>query len=306
MLEADAVAGEFFKTHDAPSPTVIFADASPSPSIEKAGDRIGRYKLLQQIGEGGCGVVYMAEQEEPVRRRVALKVIKIGMDTKQVIARFEAERQALALMDHPNIARVFDAGATDVGQPYFVMELVRGIPITKYCDEHRVPTEARLQLFIAVCHAVQHAHQKGIIHRDLKPSNIIVTLHDGVPMPKIIDFGIAKATEAQLTKRTLFTQFHAFIGTPAYTSPEQMEMSGLDVDTRSDIYSLGILLYELLTGRPPFDPGELMKAGLEEIRRTIREVDPPRPSHRVRTLSEEMRTTVARQRSTDSVKLSLM
>jgi serine/threonine protein kinase len=273
---------------------------------ENASETIGPYKLLQKIGEGGFGTVWMAEQTEPVRRRVALKVIKSGMDTREVIARFAAERQALALMDHPNIARVFDAGGTDLGRPYFVMELVRGIPITKYCDENRVSTEERLKLFIAVCNAVQHAHHKGIIHRDLKPSNIIVTLHDGVPMPKIIDFGIAKATERPLTEKTLFTQFHAFIGTPAYTSPEQMELSGLDVDTRSDIYSLGILLYELLTGRPPFDPDELMKAGLEEIRRTIREVDPPRPSHRLRTLSEELLSTVARQRRTDSAKLSLL
>jgi eukaryotic-like serine/threonine-protein kinase len=297
--------------------------AKPSPVPSSVGDRvramelafapqesasttIGPYKLLQKIGEGGFGVVWMAEQQEPVRRRVALKVIKSGMDTREVIARFEAERQALALMDHPNIARVFDAGATDTGRPYFVMELVRGIPITRYCDENRVPTEARLNLFIAVCHAVQHAHQKGIIHRDLKPSNIIVTLHDGVPVPKIIDFGIAKATETQLTQRTLFTQFHAFIGTPAYTSPEQMEMSGLDVDTRSDIYSLGVLLYELLAGKPPFDPDALMKSGLEEMRRTIREVDPQRPSHRLRTFSKEIRTTVARQRGTDAARLSLL
>jgi serine/threonine protein kinase len=191
---------------------------------ENIGTLIGSYKLLQKIGEGGFGSVWMAEQLEPIRRRVALKIVKVGMDTDEVIARFEVERQALALMDHPNIARVFDAGGTDLGRPYFVMELVRGIPITKYCDENRIPTEDRLRMFIAVCHAVQHAHQKGIIHRDLKPSNIIVTLHDGVPIPKIIDFGIAKATVRPLTERTLFTQFHAFIGTPAYTSPEQMEL----------------------------------------------------------------------------------
>ena len=275
-------------------------------SEESASTMIGPYKLLQEIGEGGFGTVWMAEQKEPVRRRVAVKVIKSGMDTREVVARFEVERQALALMDHPNIARVFDAGSTDAGRPYFVMELVRGVPITKYCDENRVPTEARLKLFIAVCHAVQHAHQKGIIHRDLKPSNIIVTLHDGVPMPKIIDFGIAKATETPLTEKTLFTQFHAFIGTPAYTSPEQMELSGLDVDTRSDIYSLGILLYELLAGRPPFDPDALLKSGLEEMRRTIREVDPPRPSHHVGTYSDELRSTVARQRGIDAVKLPLL
>src|SRR5881275_1185827 len=211
------------------------------PPEEKLGDQIGRYKLLQQIGEGGCGVVYMAEQEEPVRRRVALKVIKLGMDTRSVIARFEAERQALAMMDHPNIARVLDAGATETGRPFFVMELVRGVRITQYCDENNLTTEERLKLFIQVCHAIQHAHQKGIIHRDIKPSNILVTLHDSVPVPKVIDFGIAKATERRLTEKTLFTAFEQIIGTPAYMSPEQAEMSGLDVDTRSDIYSLGVL-----------------------------------------------------------------
>src|SRR5579859_4727116 len=215
----------------------------------KAGDRIGRYKLLQQIGEGGCGVVYMAEQEEPVRRRVALKIIKLGMDTKQVIARFETERQALALMDHPNIAKVLDAGATDTGRPYFVMELVRGLKLTDFCDQNNLSTEERLNLFVQVCHAVQHANQKGIIHRDIKPSNILVTLHDGVPVPKVIDFGIAKATGERLSDKTVFTAFQQFIGTPAYMSPEQAEMSGLNVDTRSDIYALGVLLYELLTGQ---------------------------------------------------------
>jgi len=273
---------------------------------EAPGARIGPYKLLQEIGRGGFGVVWMAEQEGPIRRRVALKIIKAGMDTKEVIARFEAERQALALMDHTNIARVFDAGATDAGRPFFVMELVRGVAITHYCDENRLPVEARLRLFMVVCQAVQHAHQKGVIHRDLKPSNILVTLHDGVPVPKVIDFGIAKATSSQLTEKTLFTQFHAFIGTPAYTSPEQMEMSGLDVDTRSDIYSLGVLLYELLAGRPPFDAGALAKSGLEEMRRTIREVDPPRPSNRLNTLAKEERLTVAQQRRTDAGKLSLL
>src|SRR6266568_369460 len=221
---------------EAASATVRFS----VPLAEKAGGRIGRYKLLQQIGEGGCGVVYMAEQAEPVRRRVALKIIKLGMDTRQVIARFEAERQALALMDHPNIAKVFDAGATETGRPYFVMELVRGIKITDYCDQHNLPTAERLKLFVQVCQAVQHAHQKGVIHRDIKPSNILVADHDGVPVPKIIDFGIAKATTDQpLTDKTLFTAFEQFIGTPAYMSPEQAKLSGLDVDTRSDIYSLG-------------------------------------------------------------------
>jgi len=278
-------------------------EAAPT---EAPGARIGPYKLLQEIGRGGFGVVWMAEQEEPIRRRVALKIIKAGMDTKEVIARFEAERQALALMDHPNIARVFDAGATDSGRPFFVMELVRGVAITRYCDENRLPVEARLKLFMTVCQAVQHAHQKGVIHRDLKPSNILVTLHDGVPVPKVIDFGIAKATRSRLTERTLFTQFHSFIGTPAYTSPEQMEMSGLDVDTRSDIYSLGVLLYELLTGRPPFDAGALIKSGLEAMRRTIREIEPPRPSHRLTTLAKEDRRTVAQQRGTEESKLSTL
>jgi serine/threonine protein kinase len=253
MLKADAAAGEFFKTHDAPSPTVILADASLSPSIEKAGDRIGRYKLLQQIGEGGMGLVYMAEQDQPVRRSVALKIIKLGMDTRQVVARFEAERQALAMMNHPHIAKVFDAGATDSGRPYFVMELVRGIPITEYCDKNYLPTRQRLDLFILVCQAVQHAHQKGVIHRDLKPSNILVTLNDGVAWPMIIDFGIAKATHQRLTEKTLFTDFAQMIGTPAYMNPEQAVMTSLDIDTRSDIYSLGVLLYELLTGKTPFD-----------------------------------------------------
>ncbi|HSV15537.1 MAG TPA: serine/threonine-protein kinase, partial [Tepidisphaeraceae bacterium] len=202
---------------------------------EEPGSVVGRYKLLQRIGEGGCGVVYMAEQEQPVRRRVALKVIKLGMDTRQVVARFEAERQALAMMDHPNIARVLDAGATETGRPFFVMELVRGVPITEYCDKNNLPTQRRLELFISVCQAIQHAHQKGIIHRDIKPTNILLTLHDGVPVPKVIDFGIAKATDQRLTDKTLFTAFEQFIGTPAYMSPEQAEMSGMDVDTRSDI-----------------------------------------------------------------------
>lgn len=276
-----------------------------SRDAETPGSRIGPYKLLQKIGEGGFGVVWMAEQDEPIKRRVALKVVKVGMDTEEVIARFEAERQALALMTHPNIAQVFDAGSTEGGRPYFVMELVRGVAITRYSDENRLPAEARLRLFITVCQAVQHAHHKGVIHRDLKPSNILVTLHDGTPVPKIIDFGIAKATQGRLTEKTLVTQFHAFIGTPAYTSPEQMEMSGLDVDTRSDIYSLGVLLYELLTGQPPFDSEALLKSGLEAMRRTIRETDPPRPSQRLRTLDDITRTSVARQRGTDAAKLSL-
>jgi serine/threonine protein kinase/WD40 repeat protein len=263
---------------------------------EKAGDRIGRYKLLEKIGEGGCGVVYMAEQEEPVRRRVALKVIKLGMDTRSVVARFEAERQALALMDHPNIAKVFDGGATPTGRLYFVMELVRGVRITEFCDEARLSTEARLRLFVQVCQAIQHAHQKGIIHRDLKPSNILVTVNDGSPVPKVIDFGIAKATGQRLTDKTLFTQFHSFMGTPAYTSPEQAEMSSVDIDTRSDIYSLGVLLYELLTGRTPFDGDQLLRSGLDEMRRIIRDDQPPRPSNRLDTLGITEATALSAKR----------
>jgi serine/threonine protein kinase/tetratricopeptide (TPR) repeat protein len=278
----------------------------PDPAL---GMTIGRYKLLERLGEGGCGVVYVAEQTEPVRRRVALKVIKLGMDTKQVVARFEAERQALAMMDHPNIAKVLDAGVigerSDIrdqrsaggaadsltsglrpltsgsGRPYFVMELVRGIKITDYCDQERLSTRERLDLFIKVCQAIQHAHQKGIIHRDIKPSNVLVTLHDGVPVPKVIDFGIAKATEGRLTDATVYTQLHQFLGTPAYMSPEQAEMSGLDIDTRSDIYSLGVLLYELLAGSTPFDAKELVSMGLDGMRRTIREQEPVRPSTRL-------------------------
>src|SRR6266853_478217 len=272
--------------------------AAAVPITEKPGDCIGRYKLLQQIGEGGCGTVYMAEQTEPVRRRVALKVIKLGMDTKQVIARFEAERQALALMDHRNICKIFDAGATESGRPYFVMELVRGIKITEYCDQNSLPTEERLKLFVQVCHAIQHAHQKGIIHRDIKPSNIMVTTTvEGATLPVVIDFGIAKATTNQrLTDKTLFTAFEMLIGTPAYMSPEQADLGGVDVDTRTDVYSLGVLLYELLTGSPPFDGGSLMKSGLEEIRRVIRERDPDRPSMRLSTMAAADLTTTAQRR----------
>jgi serine/threonine protein kinase len=266
------------------------------PVSESLGDRIGRYKLLQQIGEGGCGVVYMAEQEEPVRRRVALKVIKLGMDTKSVIARFEAERQALAMMDHSNIAKVLDGGATDSGRPYFVMELVRGTKITEYCDQNELSTRERLELFTQVCLAVQHAHQKGIIHRDLKPSNILVTLNDAKPVPKVIDFGIAKATEGRLTEHTLFTALDQFLGTPAYMSPEQTVMTSQDIDTRSDIYSLGVLLYELLTGKTPFDTKELLAGGLDHLRRTIREHEPVLPSTRLRSMREQELTSTARHR----------
>ncbi len=276
--------------HDQPDTLLATQPAAACPTIkldledapdEAVGQTLGRYKLLERVGEGGCGVVYVAEQTEPVRRRVALKVIKLGMDTKQVVARFEAERQALAMMDHPNIAKVLDAGTTEVGRPYFVMELVRGIRITDYCDQAQCSTKERLNLFIKVCQAIQHAHQKGIIHRDIKPSNILVTLHDGVPVPKVIDFGIAKATEGRLTDNTVYTQLHQFIGTPAYMSPEQAEMSGLDIDTRSDIYSLGVLLYELLAGSTPFDAKELMASGIDAMRKTIREKEPQRPSTRL-------------------------
>jgi eukaryotic-like serine/threonine-protein kinase len=302
LLQAHERAGDFMA--ESAAPTSAGTVRISLPLTEKPGDKIGHYKLLQQIGEGGCGVVYMAEQEEPIRRRVAFKVIKLGMDTKQVIARFEAERQALALMDHPNIAKVLDAGATDTGRPYFVMELVRGIRITDYCDQNKLSTEDRLNLFIQVCHAIQHAHQKGIIHRDIKPSNILVTVNDGVPVPKVIDFGIAKATGGQLlTDKTLFTAFEQFVGTPAYMSPEQAEMTSLDIDTRSDIYALGVLLYELLTGQTPFDAKTLMSAGLDGMRRIIREKEPPRPSTRLSTLDEAEQTTVASRRQTELPKL---
>ncbi len=262
---------------------------------EGPGAVIGRYKLLQQIGEGGFGVVYQAEQTEPVRRTVALKIVKLGMDTKQLVARFEAERQALALMDHPNIAKVLDAGTTEGGRPYFVMELVRGVPVTEYCDQARLDTAARLALFQQVCRAVQHAHQKGIIHRDLKPSNVLVAIHDGKPLSKVIDFGIAKATDRHLTEKTLFTEFRQMIGTPEYMAPEQAEMSGLDVDTRADVYSLGVLLYELLTGTTPFDMKALARNGYDAIFRTIREVDPQRPSMRVSTMGEELEAVASRR-----------
>jgi len=275
-----------------------------SAAVEaEIGRSIGPYKLLEKVGEGGFGVVFVAEQREPIKRRVALKIIKVGMDTREVVARFEAERQALAMMDHPNIAKVLDAGATESGRPFFAMELVRGIKITSYCDQHRLSTRARLELCIQVCQAVQHAHQKGIIHRDIKPSNIMITLHDGVPVPKVIDFGIAKATQQELTNKTVYTQLHQFIGTPSYMSPEQAEMSGLDIDTRSDIYSLGVLIYEILTGRPPFDGKELLKRGLDEMIRTIREDEPKRPSTQVSEFTEEELSTAARRRGVEATNL---
>ena len=254
-----------------------------SPITERPGTIIGPYKLLQQIGEGGMGVVFMAEQTQPLQRTVALKIIKPGMDTRQVIARFEAERQALAMMDHPNIAKVLDAGTTDSGRPYFVMELVKGVPITKYCDEKHLPLRARLELLLPVCQAVQHAHQKGVIHRDIKPNNVLVAEYDDHAVPKVIDFGVAKATAQRLTDRTMFTEFGQVLGTIEYMSPEQAKFNQLDIDTRSDIYSLGVLLYELLTGSTPFARKRLQSAAFDEMLRIIREEEPPKPSTRLST-----------------------
>ena len=268
------------------APPTNHAAPTSAPISEGPGTVIGPFKLLQQIGEGGMGVVFMAQQHRPVQRTVALKIIKPGMDTRQVVARFEAERQALALMDHPNIAKVFDAGTTETGRPYFVMELVKGVPITQYCDERHVALRQRLELFVPVCQAVQHAHQKGIIHRDLKPSNVLIALYDGHPVPKIIDFGVAKATGPRLTERTMFTEFGAIVGTLEYMSPEQAELNQLDIDTRCDIYSLGVLLYELLTGTTPFDKKRLRLAAFDELLRILREEEPPKPSTRVSTTKE--------------------
>src|SRR5947209_5705354 len=285
------------------SPAAALAAITDDALAERPGTVIGSYKLLEQIGEGGFGVVYMAEQQQPLRRKVALKIIKPGMDTKQVVARFEAERQALALMDHAHIARVLDAGATDTGRPYFVMELVRGIALTQFCDDNRLTPQERLELFVAVCQAVQHAHQKGIIHRDLKPSNVLVTLVDGTPVVKVIDFGIAKALGQQrLTDKTLFTGFALMIGTPLYMSPEQAEMSGQDADTRTDIYALGVLLYELLTSTTPFDKDRLKEASYEAIRRIMREEEPARPSTRISTLGQAA-TTVTDNRNSEPKQL---
>jgi len=279
----------------------VTTDFSVGPS-EAAGAKIGPYKLLQQIGEGGFGIVFMAEQHQPVHRRVAVKIIKPGMDSAQVIARFEAERQALAMMDHQNIAKVYDAGTTDAARPYFVMELVHGVPITRYCDDNHLTVRERLELFVPVCKAIQHAHQKGIIHRDLKPTNVLVCLYDGQPVAKVIDFGVAKATEQRLTERTMFTQYGQIVGTFEYMSPEQAEMSQLGVDTRSDIYSFGVMLYELLTGSTPLQRRRLREAGLTEMLKMIKEEEPPKPSTRLSSAQESAKIAAARR--TEPAKLA--
>jgi WD40 repeat protein/serine/threonine protein kinase/DNA/RNA endonuclease YhcR with UshA esterase domain len=299
MLKAHAEPDDFL---DGPASRKQNTTVHFSAVSEQVGVKIGPYRLMEQIGEGGFGLVFVAEQKEPVRRKVALKVIKPGMDTREVMARFAAERQALALMDHPNIAKVLDAGATESGRPYFVLELVRGIPINEYCDKNHLGLRERLELFLNVCHAIQHAHQKGIIHRDIKPSNVLVTSHDGKPAAKVIDFGVAKAIHQQLTDRTVYTQFAQMVGTPLYMSPEQAEMSGLDIDTRSDIYSLGVLLYELLTGTTPLEKKRFAKAAYDEIRRLIREEEPQKPSTRLST--SDSIASIAAQRHTEPAKLS--
>jgi WD40 repeat protein/serine/threonine protein kinase len=299
LLQAQEAAGSFLQSPP-PGPTVTVDEL---PISERPGTVIGPYKLLQQIGEGGMGTVVMAEQTQPVQRKVALKVIKAGMDSRQVIARFEAERQALAIMDHVNLARVFDGGATENGRPYFVMELVHGVPITQYCDDNRLTPRQRLELFVPVCQAIQHAHQKGIIHRDVKPSNVMITLYDGQPVAKVIDFGVAKATEQRLTEKTLFTQYGTMVGTLEYMSPEQAEMSALGVDTRSDIYSLGVLLYELLTGSTPLPHKRVKEAAYAEILRMIKEEEPPRPSTRLSDSGETL-ASISAQRQMEPAKLT--
>jgi hypothetical protein len=311
LLAVHERANEFFDVnlvHYQTEATDTSGAKSPALSPKPAGEGettmvIGHYRLAQRLGEGGCGVVYLAEQESPIRRKVALKIIRLGMDTESVIARFETERQVLALMDHPNIAHVLDAGATETGRPFFVMELVQGVKITSFCNDKNLDTRQRLNLFIQICHAVQHAHQKGIIHRDLKPSNILVTMHDGVAVPKVIDFGIAKATEGRLIDNSFHTAVNQFIGTPAYMSPEQADNSMLDVDTRSDIYSLGVLLYELLTGRTPFDSKKLIESGVDEMRRTLREREPQPPSTVLTTMGNTELSRVAVQHHAEPPRL---
>ncbi|MFO0845218.1 MAG: serine/threonine-protein kinase [Gemmataceae bacterium] len=298
-MRAQGAAGSFLE----PPATPPFDTVDEVPVAERPGAVIGPYKLMEEIGEGGMGLVFVAEQQQPVRRRVALKIIKPGMDTRQVVARFEAERQALALMDHTNIAHVFDGGTTTSGRPYFVMELVKGVPITRFCDGNHLSVRQRLELFLDVCSAVQHAHQKGVIHRDLKPSNVMVTSHDGTPVVKVIDFGVAKAIGQRLTDKTLYTQLSQMVGTPLYMSPEQAGQSGLDVDTRSDVYALGVLLYELLTGMTPFDGERLRTVGIDEMRRIIRDEEPARPSTRISTLGLAA-NTVSTNRQSDPRKLS--
>ena len=299
LLSSHVVAGSFFNL-----PGAEHTSGYIVPIQEGPGSYIGRFKLLQQIGEGGFGVVFMAEQDQPVRRRVALKIIKLGMDTRQVVARFEAERQALAVMDHPHVAKVLDGGATDSGRPYFVMELVKGVPITEYCDQNHFSIRQRLELFTQVCQALQHAHQKGLIHRDIKPSNVLVSTQDDRAVAKVIDFGIAKATQARLTEKTLFTEYQQLIGTPQYMSPEQAGGS-LDIDTRSDVFSLGVLLYELLTGSTPLDAKHLRGQAYAEMQRMIREVDPPTPSTRLSAIKDSL-ASVAAYRAIEPRKLNAL